>query len=46
MMENIFDVCCHLVQEANVCSKFVDAEGIELMLIMIRLKTFFGALMI
>lgn len=36
MMENIFDVCCHLVQEPEVYPKFVDAEGIELMLIMIK----------
>ncbi|KAJ3334241.1 hypothetical protein HDU91_002773, partial [Kappamyces sp. JEL0680] len=36
MMENVFDVVCGLVQEPFVCPKFVEAEGIELMLIMIK----------
>jgi hypothetical protein len=36
MVENMFDDVAALVQEAELHSRFLDAEGIQLMLIMIK----------
>lgn len=40
MMENVFDVVCTLVDSKSISERFVDSEGIELMLIMIKFDNY------